>query len=41
MFLIDVSAWSLKNVIIRLLTATVLGGVIGIDRGAKRRGGGQ
>ena len=40
MFLIDVSAWSLKNVIIRLLTATVLGGVIGIDRGAKRRGGG-
>ena len=36
MFLIDVSAWSLKNVIIRLLTATV----IGIDRGAKRRGGG-
>lgn len=40
MFLIDVSAWSLKNVIIRLLTATVLGGIIGIDRGAKRRGGG-
>ena len=40
MFLIDVSAWSLKNVIIRLLTATVRGGIIGIDRGAKRRGGG-
>lgn len=40
MFLIDVTAWNLKNVVIRLLTATVLGGVIGIDRGAKRRGGG-
>lgn len=40
MFFMDVTAWNLRNIIIRLVTAMVLGGVIGIDRGAKRRGGG-
>lgn len=40
MFLIDITAWNLRNVILRLVIAMVLGGVIGIDRGAKRRGGG-
>lgn len=40
MYFLDVSAWSMKNIMIRLLIAMVLGGIIGIDRGAKRRGGG-
>ena len=40
MLFLDVSDWTLQNILIRLLAAMVLGGVIGIDRGAKRRGGG-
>ena len=40
MFFLDVSAWTLQNILIRLTAAMVLGGLIGIDRGGKRRGGG-
>ena len=40
MFFTDISAWTLRNIVIRLVTAMALGGLIGIDRGAKRRGGG-
>ena len=40
MFFLDVSAWTLQNILIRLVAAMVLGGVIGIDQGSKRRGGG-
>ncbi len=40
MFFADISAWALRNSVIRLVTAMALGGLIGIDRGAKRRGGG-
>lgn len=35
MFLIDLTAWNLRNVVLRLLIAMVLGGVIGIDRGPR------
>ncbi|MBO5031145.1 MAG: MgtC/SapB family protein [Lachnospiraceae bacterium] len=34
------SEWTWQNILIRILTALVLGMVIGIDRGVKRRGGG-
>ena len=40
MFFWDLTAWSAENVIWRVVMAMVLGGVIGIDRGVKRRGGG-
>ena len=40
MFFADISAWTLRNIVIRLVTAMAMGGLIGIDRGAKRRGGG-
>lgn len=40
MLIADLTAWTVKNVIIRMVAAIVLGAVIGIDRGAKRRGGG-
>ena len=40
MFFWDLTAWSAENVIWRVVMAMILGGVIGIDRGAKRRGGG-
>lgn len=40
MFIADISAWTPGNIIIRLAAAMALGGLIGIDRGAKRRGGG-
>ena len=40
MFFADISAWTLRNIVIRLVAAMALGGLIGIDRGAKRRGGG-
>lgn len=40
MFFWDVTAWTLENIIIRITAAFVLGALIGIDRGAKRRGGG-
>lgn len=34
------SEWTWENILIRILAALVLGMVIGIDRGVKRRGGG-
>lgn len=40
MFLTNFSAWTPQNVIIRIMVSIVLGAIIGIDRGAKRRGGG-
>ena len=40
MFFADLSEWTGLNIIIRMIAAVVLGAVIGIDRGAKRRGGG-
>ena len=40
MFFADLSAWTEQNVILRMVAALVLGALIGIDRGAKRRGGG-
>lgn len=32
--------WTIENMIIRVIVATVLGGVIGLDRGMKHRGAG-
>ncbi len=40
MFIRDFSIWTPENVILRIIVSVVLGAVIGIDRGAKRRGGG-
>lgn len=40
MFFADLSAWTGENIILRMMAAVVLGALIGIDRGAKRRGGG-
>lgn len=34
------SEWTWSNIVIRIIIALVIGTVIGIDRGAKRRGGG-
>ncbi len=41
MFFVDLSEWTRENVILRMIAAFVLGALIGIDRGAKRRGGGS
>ncbi|MCI8660144.1 MAG: MgtC/SapB family protein [Lachnospiraceae bacterium] len=40
MFFTSLTEWSPGNVMIRILASLVLGALIGIDRGAKRRGGG-
>lgn len=40
MFFADLSAWTGTNVMLRMAAAVVLGSLVGIDRGAKRRGGG-
>lgn len=40
MFFTELSNWTPQNVIIRIIVSVILGAVIGIDRGAKRRGGG-
>lgn len=40
MFTLSFSDWTWSNIMIRMLISLVLGTVIGIDRGAKRRGGG-
>lgn len=40
MFFADLSAWTEVNIVLRMIAAVVLGALIGIDRGAKRRGGG-
>ena len=34
------AAWNLQNILIRVIVATILGGVIGLDRGMKHRGAG-
>ena len=40
MYFLDVTAWTVQNLVIRIVAAFILGALIGIDRGAKRRGGG-
>lgn len=40
MFFASLTEWTFQNVLLRMVTALVLGGLIGIDRGAKKRGGG-
>lgn len=40
MFFTVFSNWTPKNVIIRIIVSVMLGVIIGIDRGVKRRGGG-
>lgn len=32
--------WTVRNIIVRIVTAAVLGGIIGLDRGMKHRGAG-
>lgn len=32
--------WNIQNIVIRVIVATVLGGIIGLDRGMKHRGAG-
>lgn len=34
------SAWSIQNILVRVVAATILGGIIGLDRGMKHRGAG-
>ncbi|MCI8530352.1 MAG: MgtC/SapB family protein [Lachnospiraceae bacterium] len=40
MFTLSFSAWTWENILIRIIVSLILGMVVGIDRGAKRRGGG-
>lgn len=40
MILGNFATWSIQNILIRVVAATVLGGVIGLDRGMKHRGAG-
>lgn len=40
MFTLSFSDWTWSNIVIRMIISLLLGMVIGIDRGAKRRGGG-
>lgn len=40
MILGDFAAWNIQNILIRVIIATILGGVIGLDRGMKHRGAG-
>ena len=40
MFTLLFSDWTWGNILIRMIVSLVLGGIIGIDRGVKRRGGG-
>ncbi|MDE7251863.1 MAG: MgtC/SapB family protein [Acetatifactor sp.] len=40
MFTLLLSDWTWGNILIRMIVSLILGMVIGIDRGAKRRGGG-
>lgn len=40
MFTLSFSDFTWSNIVIRMIVSLVLGAVIGIDRGAKRRGGG-
>lgn len=36
----DYADWTVRNIIVRIVTAAVLGGIIGLDRGMKHRGAG-
>ena len=40
MFFVSLTEWTWQNILIRILSSLILGSLIGIDRGAKRRGGG-
>ena len=40
MFFTNLTEWTALNIIIRIISAMLIGALIGIDRGAKRRGGG-
>ena len=40
MILGNFAAWSLRNIFIRVIVSTLLGGIIGLDRGMKHRGAG-
>ncbi len=40
MFFTSLTQWNLQNIVIRMLSSFILGALIGIDRGVKRRGGG-
>ncbi len=40
MFFASLTEWTFQNVLLRMIAALLLGGLIGIDRGAKKRGGG-
>ena len=40
MFFASLTEWTFQNILLRMISALVLGGLIGIDRGAKKRGGG-
>ena len=40
MILGDFAAWNIQNILIRVIVATILGGVVGLDRGMKHRGAG-
>lgn len=40
MILGNFAEWNMQNILIRVIVATVLGGVIGLDRGMKHRGAG-
>ena len=40
MFFDGLTAWTPGNVLFRMAAALILGSLIGIDRGAKKRGGG-
>ena len=40
MILGDFAAWNIQNILVRVIVATILGGIIGLDRGMKHRGAG-
>lgn len=40
MFGAELTKWTFGNIILRMITAVILGSLIGIDRGVKKRGGG-
>lgn len=40
MILGNFAEWNLQNILVRIIVSTVLGGIIGLDRGMKHRGAG-
>ncbi len=40
MLLGDFVSWNMRNILIRVIAAAILGGIIGLDRGMKHRGAG-